>query len=40
MQKMFKQMNSKKARKQLQRMTAGGSDLSGLKDIDVTKLGM
>ena len=40
MQKMFKQLNSKKARKQLQRMTGGGNDISGLKDLDITKLGM
>ena len=40
MQKMFKQMNSKKARKQLQRMTAGGNNMEGLKDLDITKLGM
>ncbi len=39
MQKMFKQMNSKKARKQLQRLTANGN-MDGLKDLDITKLGM
>ena len=37
MQKMFKQMNSKKARKQLQRLTANGN-MDGLKDLDITKL--
>ena len=39
MQKMFKQMNSKKARKQLQRLTANGN-MDGLKALDITKLGM
>ncbi len=39
MQKMFKQMNSKKARKQLQRMTGNGN-MDGLKDLDITKLGL